>query len=136
MQLPGCLNCCRGTKYLATCSSCASSFAYMLLQTRKDVRHFQQISTFFFFFFLLLWGSPLSSCLFHLLPWGQSACVRVGFLVPIAVRKTRSISHLSACRALFDLPDDLPFYPPLSFPTTTAVSFVSLSHSFHRETQF
>ncbi|KAI9562309.1 hypothetical protein GHT06_013274 [Daphnia sinensis] len=91
---------------------------------------------FFFFFFFFLWGSPLSSCLFHLLPWGQSACVRVGFLVPTAVRKTRSISHLSACRALFDLPDDLPFYPPLSFPTTTAVSFVSLSHSFHRETQF
>jgi hypothetical protein len=115
------------TKHLATCSRPLASFSvcrYAVTQHKRCHNRFLSMYACWSCSPRSFFSFPVG--LFHLPPWGQSACVRVGFLVPTAVRKKRDpfLICQRTCRALFDLPDDLFFslflYPPLGFPPPPA----------------
>lgn len=92
----------------------------MQLLSRKNAKR-DSVSRFLSIY--VCWSSPLFPVgLFHLPPWGQSACVRVGFHVPTAVRKNEihfsSVSVLAGlCLTCPMTCSSLSFYiPHLVFP--------------------
>jgi hypothetical protein len=90
------------TKHLATCSRPLASFSvcrYAVTQHKRCHNRFLSMYACWSCSPRSFFSFPVG--LFHLPPWGQSACVRVGFLVPTAVRKNEI--HFSSVSVLAGL---------------------------------